>query len=671
MFGSAVPDGSAIPLDKTFDLVPGERLPALDSPQAEAYGAVERRSGNGFLALVCRPDLAPRRDVMFQLARQERLAMLTAISWNVVAWPHAGGAERFVAVFRRPRGPRVQDRPGGAFKPWREDDIMRRLIEPVVPVLRDLDARALTHRAIRADNLFYEDEARSGCLLGECVTAPPGLDQPALYEPIETMLAMPGGRGTGYGSDDLYALGVAIAVLLAGGDPTEGMDEAAVLQSKISRGSYATLIGRTRLSLPMMEVLRGLLSDIRAERWSLADLEMWLNGRRLSPKQPALPARGQRAYAIGEENFWSVRSVAAALATRWDEGLEAVQRNDLPVWVRRAHGDEALAERLVAATGVGASSGGGGGLRDRILSRVLMALDPRLPLRLRGFAANVDALGQALAVHWQADAARQAFAELAQAKLPLAWLDAQPLSRSDHAVLRKSFEMMHHFVTRTEAGYGIERCLYEFNDHWPCQSPLLEGRYVAEAVDLLPALDALAADGIPDREPIDRHVAAFACARLKVMPDRVVRAMANTQDEAVRRLAIAYFLAEIQRATGQGALHGLAAWVAQLLAPAVESFHSREQRKALAEKIEKAAAGGDLIALAQAADDADARARDETNFARAREEYAAVGREIAQLEAGALLDPEHLRMRSRQAASLFAGCIASTGLLLLTVLYVT
>ena len=35
--------------------------------------------------------------------------------------------------------------------------------------------------------------------------------------------------------------------------------------------------------------------------------------------------------------------------------------------------------------------------------------------------------------------------------------------------------------------------------------------------------------------------------------------------------------------------------------------------------------------------------------------------------AGALLDEAYVRQRSRQAASLFAGCIASTGLLLLTV----
>ena len=112
---------------------------------------------------------------------------------------------------------------------------------------------------------------------------------PPWHGPTGALRASPGGRGLGYTADDLYAFGVTIAVLLAGGDPAQGLESDALVQSKIHRGSYATLIGRTRLSLPMMEVLRGLLCDHRAERWTLHDMDLWLAGRRLSPKQPSLP----------------------------------------------------------------------------------------------------------------------------------------------------------------------------------------------------------------------------------------------------------------------------------------------------------------------------------------------------------------------------------------------
>ena len=668
---SARPSGEVIALDQSFELLPNERLPAFDSPQAEAYAARERQTGNPMFALVARPDLGPRREIMLHLLRQERLPMLSALAWNVVDWPPAGG-RRMIAAFRRPGGRRVQTQPGERFEPWREDDILRKFIEPLLPVLRDLEARGITHRAIRADNLFFDGASDNACLLGECVMAPPGMDQPVLYEPIEGMLASPGGRGLGYTADDLYAFGVTIAVLLAGGDPAQGLESDALVQSKIHRGSYATLIGRTRLSLPMMEVLRGLLCDHRAERWTLHDMDLWLAGRRLSPKQPSLPIRGQRAYTIKGTSYWSVRAVAAAFSTNWQEGIAALQRNDVATWVRRALSDEELSDRVASAGGPGAgSSSAGGGLRDRLLSRLIMALDPAAPLQLRGFASGIDAVGQALAVHYGDSEQRQAFGELIQAKLPQTWLESQPLSRPDHAILRKSFEVMHHFIVRTEAGYGIERCLYESNDHWPCLSPILERDWVSEGVELLPALERVAAAGPPDEVPVDRHIAAFACARVKGIPERVVRTMANDQNEVLQRLAIAYFLAEVQRATGQSGFPHLAAWLARLLAPVAEGFHNRDLRQAVAEKIEQAAASGNLIALAQAGDDPEGRENDENGFARARANYAAMSREIAELEAGKLLDAEHVRLRSRQAASLLAGCIASLGLLLLTVLHVS
>ncbi|MGP1257059.1 MAG: hypothetical protein ACTS10_21760 [Kiloniellales bacterium] len=668
---SASPNGEVIALDQSFELLPNERLPAFDSPQAEAYAARERQTGNPMFALVARPDLGPRREIMPQLMRQERLPMLSALAWNVVDWPPAG-ARRLITVFRRPGGRRVQTQPGEQFEPWREDEILRKFIEPLMPVMRDLDARGITHRAIRADNLFFDGTSDNACLLGECIMAPPGMDQPALYEPIEGMLASPGGRGLGYAADDLYAFGVTIGVLLAGGDPVQGMDSDALLQSKIHRGSYATLIGRTRLSLPMMEVLRGLLCDQRAERWTLHDMDLWLGGRRLSPKQPSLPIRGQRAYTVKGVSYWSARAVAAAFSTNWQEGVAALQRNDVATWVRRALSDEELSDRVESAGGPGAgSSSAGGGLRDRLVSRLITALDPTAPLRLRGFAAGIDAVGQALAVHYGDTEQRQAFGELIQAKLPQAWLDAQPLSRSDHAILRKSFDGMHHFIVRSEAGYGIERCLYETNDHWPCLSPILERDWISEGVELLPALERVAAAGPPEGIPIDRHIAAFACARVKGIPERVVRTMANDQNEVLNRLAMAYFLAEVQRATGQSGFPHLAAWLARLLTPVVEGFHNRDRRQAVAEKIEQAATSGDLIALAQAGDDPEARENDDSGFTRARAQYAAMSREVAELEAGKLLESEHVRLRSRQAASLLAGCIASLGLLLLTVLHVS
>src|SRR3546814_12871957 len=96
--------------------------------------------------------------------------------------------------------------------------------------------------------------------------------QPSIYEPVDAAMAMPEGRGQGVPADDYYSLGVLVLVLLCGGNPVPEMSEHELVEAKITKGSYAALVGETRLSLPMVEVLRGLLCDDPDERWRHDDL---------------------------------------------------------------------------------------------------------------------------------------------------------------------------------------------------------------------------------------------------------------------------------------------------------------------------------------------------------------------------------------------------------------
>src|SRR5690606_4567893 len=116
--------------------------------------------------------------------------------------------------------------------------------------------------------------------------------------------------------------------------------------------------------------------------------------------------------------------------------------------------------------------------------------------------------------------------------------------RPEYAVLKKGYEQLAFFISRQRIGFGLERCLYEENDYWPCQSPQLADAYVTRIEELLPALERLTANGIPEREPIDRHVAAFAVARSRgSLPERIVAAIGRDDDEVMRRLGAVYLLA--------------------------------------------------------------------------------------------------------------------------------
>lgn len=663
--------GTTVLVDRRFEVESALPLPGFDQPHARAFAAAMRDgvTGRQVYALVVDPTLAPRRSLLTQMAGMARLPLSVPLAYETVFWP-PDGARRGVLILTKPEGERVQADFSASFQPFDEDAIIRKVVQPLMPALLDLAARGITHRAIRADNLFFRDVSRSECLLGECVSAPAGLDQPAIYEPIETAMALPAGRGAGLTSDDLYALGVTLAILLRGGNPVAELDDEAIVHSKLNRGTYATLIGKQRLPLAITEALRGLLCDEPAERWQLNDLEMWANGRHLSPKQPMALTRASRPFEFRGKDYWNCRSLSSAFGRHWDEACQALAGEELITWVHRSVGDEKRAERLALLM---RGSGGGSSeapRSDRQMARVLMILDHKAPLRFREFSARIDAVGDLLAVHYEDQSFRQLFADILSNRLINHWFEAQPGMRPEYAVLKKTYEQLGFFLMRQRIGYGMERCLYDQNEFWPCLSPLLADDYVTRIEELLPALERLTAQGVPEREPVDRHVAAFVAARSRGLPERILGAMGRDDDEVIRRLGNVYLLAEVQRLVGPRQLPGLAAWVGRGMGPVIESYHSREIRQTLALELQAAIDAGDLYHLALAVDDGKLRQEDQQGFAAAQEEYAAVTRELAWVEQGGLTKPQFVFGRSQQLAAVIAGCLASITLLVMTLFYV-
>ena len=290
--------GQELTLGGRYRIHPDKPLPSYDSPAAVAVEASDLRSSSRrMMALVCKPGLVPRLDIIPQLSRLTRLPMINPVDTGPVIWPETGG-RRFVVLFDAIAGEPLQRSLDQDFAPMREDQVFYKVIKPIVPALKELSNRSIRHRAIRVDNLYFTDATQQSAMLGECVSSPPGLCQPVIYEPIDAGMADPAGRGQGAPGDDLYALGVLIVVLLSGGNPVKGMSDEALIDTKITHGSYAALVREQRLSLRMIEPLRGLLCDEPRERWTMHELELWVGGRQLSPKQPMLPPKANRNIAF-------------------------------------------------------------------------------------------------------------------------------------------------------------------------------------------------------------------------------------------------------------------------------------------------------------------------------------------------------------------------------------
>lgn len=651
--------GGAIIVNDRFHISTGTKVPELNSPNAEAYACRDMSDPNhSVYALAVQGLLPPRGEDLLAFRRIDREGMVRPLEWGVTDWPGTDH-RRFLIVCERPGGARLVNHFNEAFENFNEDRITRTVIRPMLPVLKDLAESHLTHRSFRLDNLFYKDIAMGDLMVGEGFSAPPAMYQPALFEPIESAMAEPGGRGPGSSRDDLYSFGVCLALMMLGRNPVADKTDEEIVEMKLRDGTYATILADTRVGLGMMEPLRGLLTDDPRERWSVSELELWLNGRRLSPKQPKLPPKAGRPFKFEDREYLTTPLLANALTKHWGNGTRAITTDPVDVWIRRGFEDEDLATAFNNAIRQAAAFGGRRGVEDRMLARACVVLDPQAPLRFRGLSTRIDGFPAAMMTRMVKTGDVRDLVEAINTKLPTFWLDTQEVQTPEQNILRRNFEMMSMMLGRPGLGFGVERCLYELNPSAPCLSPLIEKHYVLSIGQVLNALNVTAQERNLRGEPIDRHIAAFIAAKMKHPMDQHLQGLNSENNKALKRLSMIRLFADVQQYTGEDTPTYLAQWLARLATPIVESYRNRNFRQRLKREIKKIAERGTLMDLSYALENASRREKDVEGFKEAVEKFAKAEAEIIKIESGEMTKPELIQKKGQEMAAMVSAVMAS------------
>jgi len=657
-----------VKLGERYEIMPSTPLPVLTSPGGNAYAARALRDKRVEpFAVICSGATLPRSDVVSTFANMDNTTLMRLLDWGVIDWP-PDRARRYCLLFEKPSGRRLMNALNDTVEPMPEDQLTRLLIHPLVGALRELSGRGVVHGAIRPTNIYYRDLTSGSLMLGEGMSVPIGYGQPVLFETVERGMANPAGRGQGSVADDLYALGVTLLVLLLGRNPVAHLDEDTLMQAKIERGSYPALVGQMRLPLGIGEVIRGLLVDDPKQRWTLNDMDLWLSGRRLSPKQPQIPRRGSRPLEFQGQEYWHCRTVARAFARAPSAAMPLIETGELDKWLRRSMSDDARAEAVANAV-QSASTTKGGSVTDRLVSRVCMALDPAAPIRYRGKSVMPDGVAVALAEAYLRNESPQAVAEVIANQLPGFWVSVQTDFRPEYVPMVHSFDQLRTFLDRSAPGLGLERVVYEANATMPCVSPLVFGYYPLTPIDLLRALD-WAATTLTDRkrEPIDRHVAAFLAARHKRTEEVLYAQLTPSNDPLRRAIAMLTILSDVQTRTGAEALPNLCSWIVNLLDPAFRRFHSRSQQVEVRKAAENAAHAGKLAAILKIVDDPEALRRDKAEFEAAQISYREADAEIDKLR-DMIADRDGIIESSGRQVAAIASSLVSTILVAGIILY--
>ena len=629
--GNADPSVGPVLLRERYLIDPSSPLGELDSPSARAYAVEDRQNLDcTVFALICEPGLPPRTKVMATLRVATFPGMMPLIEWDTVYWPPLG--RRCMAViYARPQGGKLLMSATPKDGRINEHDLSRLVFAPLARAVNELARHRVTHGSIRPDNLFFMDEERKDVVLGECVSAPPGFDQPAAFETIERALTSPAGRGEGTVGDDLFALAATLVCLLPGHNPVEDLSEDDLIAARTKWGSHTAYCGKAHIPLALIEPLRAMLNDDPGKRWNREKLDLWVDGSSVTPTRVNLAPRSETGFPFAGKEHHTARTLARAMTQNVSEAATAIKQGGLGLWLRGALRDVKRADKIDEIVHVAkAHQGDWQGSDDVVVAKVAMLLDPQAPLRYKGFSFLPEGYGPALAVEFTRGGDIQIAAEVVARELSGFRLSGQQDARWDKREIATTCVQLRGVLKINEHGDVIERCRYELNPSLPCQSPLVTGDHVVDIEDLLPCLDRKATGGETNAKPMDRHIAAFIAARFGEDTEPHLKALAATE-EGMSLIGMLSLLAFLQWRLRPGALYGLSSWVGGLLGPAINLYHSRTVRDEVERAIPRLVRQGSLPEIFDLVDDAEALTRDAERYAAARAAFITAEAEIERL----------------------------------------
>ncbi len=558
----------------------------------------------------------------------------------------AAGRPGWFVIGEAPPGTAV-----GLNAPWREAELMTCVLAPAAAALAALQQRGLTHRAINPDNLFRA-ALRDPVTLGPFWAAPPASLQPAIFEPPYMARCLPAGRGEGCIADDIYALGVTLLALHLGRLPLANLDDAAILRRKLELGSFDALTAEAPLPPLLSDLLRGMLAEDPDHRPSPALLGRpeQARARRVAARPPR---RAQIPLDLGGVRVWSARELALGLGLHPERGYALLKSGEVERWIRRFLGDPQLGMRVEEITRRSEPTTSDEPRQQGLtVMRSIAVIDPLAPLVWRGVAVQPDGIGPALATG--TPDVLSALTGIVSADAVSHFCSASYRRQDDTGLRDEQREWRSWLSARGPAG-GVRRLSYGMNPMLACASPLLAGRLVVRAAELLPALDEAAASADRSRPPIDGHIAAFLVSRADPTLCGDLPHLASFAGEA-ERLSLLRLFARLQARLNPGGLPGLAGWLISSGLAGVSDWRSQRTRAALQDSLLQAASDGQIGRMAELLDDEPARAADQ----RGAEQAAA---RIASLEAALARITEKTPHRHHAAQLLGHELVTGAGLL--------
>ncbi|MGE4313687.1 MAG: hypothetical protein AB7E85_05380 [Pseudobdellovibrionaceae bacterium] len=611
----------------SFEILPSERLPDLDQGPVKAYGA-KTKKGEPLFILLCAKDLVPRVEATSKYTGIQTSLMPLLKGSGVIKWP-IDNKEYFCFIYENIYSKRVLTHGQTLAMDMREDTVRNVILPAYLDILEKMQSSDFAHGMISPHSLYLPkgvEAHKSGhidrVVIAECLSLPFGYLQNPQLMTIERAIAGPLGAGLGSSADDLYALGATLACLLRKTDPLEGKSAKEVAAEKIEQGSYLALMGKNRVTGPLLELMRGLLQDDPSQRWTMEDIMVWREGQRIGLKQPSAKVpKAKRPIEFNNERFFRPDLLSLAMAGSPAKANILIENGELMQWVERSLGDTAFKVKIETVFETVREYVTGSNMSEQRLTMLLTVLSKGLPYFFRDITLLPEGLGRLMVYEYLRGSDMTRYADLIRTQSMIYWVDNTDYAGLDYGSMVTKIGNCASSLKQPSLGQGFERCFYILCEDAPCLSPVFAEYYVRNPEDIFAALDDLCRQGKAPKHMIDRHAAAFLSVRDRQMIDAYLGDL-NMSDEVVRSLAVIKTLATLQyRAKMPPAPH-LSTHIADTMGRILtRRFHDRELRDEMLARLNKVKATGSVIKIAELLDNEATIRGDRVAFAKAAYDY--------------------------------------------------
>lgn len=651
---------------ENIDINYGKPLPQYNNGPVKAYEA--RGTGSlskNLFALVCENHLTPRLKSIAAYKSIVSSGLPKLVRYGVMYWPPTK-EERYVLVYEDINGVPLmkEDNKGGLG--WKQDTVVSVVLPSLATVLQDMRNKDFIHGCIRPYNMFGIGSGKiEKIVLGDCLSVPPSYAQSVVYETIQRGMADPIGRGKGELSDDMYALGASLAVLMRVSDPMAGLSDKDIVRKKLEFGSYSALIGKDRVIGAILELIRGLLHDDASQRWSIDEVLSWIDGRRISPKQSIKRKKAPRPVMLGEKKYLQLPFLAMDMNEDYAESQRIIDDGTLELWLERSLEDDAAAAKMREVVKSLQDSSRGSDYADRLVSGVAMILDPSAPVRYKGISVFGEGFGAALFEQMVLKKESKPYIDVINSGIVINWAREQDNPFTDVPGIVGRFDAARNALRQSKAGYGIERCLYILNPECQCLSDRFSGFYVMSPEDMIIAFEKICQKGDAPGLFIDRHCAAFLSAKdRKVIENYLFDIGASEEHKKV--LGNIKCIGAIQRRAAMPAMPALAKALEARMPVVYKRYHDKDMREKMEKTIKRLADSGDIGKMAALLDNPEVTEKDYGAFRVAMKEYLTLKKEDANLELK-LADKKNFGRKTGQDVSAMVSSILASIVILCVV----